>query len=260
MSEKAEALVLRVIDFSETSCVVTLFSREFGKIHGLAKGARRPKGPFESALDLLSRVRLVFLRKSSEALDLLTEAKLERRFRIAGRSSSGLNGLSGLYGAYYVAELLNELTHDGDPHPELFDLAVETLEHFSAGSPPVGTTTLRFELAALRILGHLPSLDCCVECGEPVAKGRRTAFGLAVGGVLCDSCRPGKKNVVSLSSESLALAVLFAQEGDGWLSATIERRQAGELRGVFSQYLSHLVGHKARMHDYLVPPGSPPAS
>jgi DNA repair protein RecO (recombination protein O) len=201
----------------------------------------------------------VFLRKSSEALDLLTEAKLERRFRSSGRD------ISGLYGAYYVAELLNELTHDGDPHPELFDLAVETLEHLSAGSPPAGTTTLRFELVALRILGHLPSLSHCVECGEPVAgarqgAARRTAFGLTVGGVLCDSCRPGKKNVVSLSSESLALASLFAAEGDGWKSAAIERRQAGELRGLFSQYISHLVGHKTRLHDYLVPPGTPPAS
>jgi DNA repair protein RecO (recombination protein O) len=254
MSDKAEALVLRVVEFSETSSVVTLFTREFGKIHGLAKGARRPKGPFESALDLLSRVRLVFLRKSSEALDLLTEAKLERRFRTAGRE------LSGLYGAYYVAELLNELTHDGDPHPELFDLAVETLGCLSAGSPPAGSTTLRFELAALRILGHLPSLGHCVECGDAVATGRRTAFGLTVGGVLCDTCRPGKKNVVSLSPESLTLAASFAEESDAWKSASIERRQAGELRGVVSKYVSHLLGHKTRLHDYLVPPGNPPAS
>ncbi len=80
-SEKATALVLKVVEFSETSSVVTLFTREFGKIHALAKGARRPKGPFESALDLLALCRIVFLRKSSGALDLLTEAKLERRFR-----------------------------------------------------------------------------------------------------------------------------------------------------------------------------------
>src|SRR5689334_17146432 len=125
--EKAEALVLRVVEFSETSAVVTLFTREFGKVHALAKGARRPKGPFESSLDLLARVRIVFLRKSSEALDLLTEAKLERRFRSPGRD------LSSLYGAYYVAELLSELTHDGDPHAELFDLAVETLDALSHG-------------------------------------------------------------------------------------------------------------------------------
>src|SRR5689334_11493748 len=111
-AEKAEALVIRVVDFSETSAVVTLFTREFGKVSGLAKGARRLKGPFESALDLLSRVRIVFLRKSSEALDLLTEAKLEQRFRSPGRD------LSRLYGAYYVAELLNDLTHDDDPHAD----------------------------------------------------------------------------------------------------------------------------------------------
>ena len=84
-SEKANAIVLRVVDYSETSCIATLFTREFGKVRGLAKGARRPKGPFESALDLLAHCRIVFLHKPSEALDLFTEAKLLRRFRPVGR-------------------------------------------------------------------------------------------------------------------------------------------------------------------------------
>ena len=84
-SEKTLAIVVRVVEFSETSCVVTLFTRDFGKIGALAKGARRPKSPFESALDLLAVCRIVFLHKSSESLDLLTEAKLERRFRAATR-------------------------------------------------------------------------------------------------------------------------------------------------------------------------------
>ena len=66
-SEKVQAIVIRVVEFSETSCVVTLFTREFGKISGLAKGARRPKSPFESALDLLAVCRIVFLHKSSDA-------------------------------------------------------------------------------------------------------------------------------------------------------------------------------------------------
>ena len=104
--EKTQAIVLRVIEFSESSCVVTLFTRDFGKVGALAKGARRPKSAFDSALDLLSVCRIVFLPKSSEALDLLTEARLERRFRLAGRS------LPCLYAGYYVAELLNELTHE----------------------------------------------------------------------------------------------------------------------------------------------------
>jgi DNA repair protein RecO (recombination protein O) len=82
-TEKTSAIVLRVVDFSESSCVLTLFTEHFGKIGALAKGARRPKGPFDSALDLLAVCRIVFIHKSSDALDLLTEAKLERRFRAA---------------------------------------------------------------------------------------------------------------------------------------------------------------------------------
>ncbi|NLE37473.1 MAG: DNA repair protein RecO, partial [Pirellulaceae bacterium] len=93
-TEKATAIVLRTVDFSETSLVVTFFTREFGKVGALAKGARRIKGPFESALDLLALCRIVFLRKSSESLDLVTEAKLVRRFRPAGKD------LAGLYGGY----------------------------------------------------------------------------------------------------------------------------------------------------------------
>ena len=244
-TEKAVGLVIRVVDFSETSCIVTIFTREFGKVAGLAKGARRLKGPFDSALDLLSQVRLVFLRKSSDALDLFTEAQLERRFRSPGRD------LAGLYGAYYVAELLDDLTHDDDPHPELFDVAVDALGRFAAGTPSVGLTTLRWELAALRILGHLPSLDACVECGESVAAGRRTAFGLSSGGVLCANCRPGKRHVASLSAESLQMLRTLAAPGDGWTELTIERRHAGELRGIVSKYVSHLLGRQPRMLAYL---------
>src|SRR6185503_9243147 len=138
-SEKATALVLKVVEFSETSSVVMLFTREFGKIHGLAKGARRPKGPFESALDLLALVRIVFLRKSSDALDLLTEAKLERRFRPAG------GDLSSLYAAYYIAELLSDLTDDYDPHVELFDAAEQTLAALRTPGN-AALLILRFEL------------------------------------------------------------------------------------------------------------------
>jgi len=249
-SEKATALILRVVEFSETSCVVTLFTREFGKLHGLAKGARRLKGPFESALDLLSLCRIVFLRKSSESLDLLTEAKLERRFRAAGRD------LSSLYAGYYVAELLNELTDSADPHPELFDEASQTLLALADGCDPVASVVLRFELAALRTLGHLPSLSSCVECGKAVRGAGpgegRVAFGVVAGGVLCGRCRPGKKHVVSMHAGTLRILERFADPADrAWRRMTIDRSARGELRGVVNQYLCHLLGRKPRMHSYL---------
>ena len=84
-AEKTIAIVLRSVEFSESSYISTLFTESAGKITALAKGARRPKSAFENALDLLSISRVVFLRKSSDAMDLLTEAKLERRFRAAAR-------------------------------------------------------------------------------------------------------------------------------------------------------------------------------
>jgi hypothetical protein len=102
----------------------------------------------------------------------------------------------------------------------------------------------------------LPSLDACVECGTAVAAGRRTSFGLAAGGVLCDACRPGKKHVASLSAPAVERLRQFAEPGEGWLATEIDRRQAGELRGIVNQYVSHLLGHPPRMQDYLSLPGS----
>jgi DNA repair protein RecO (recombination protein O) len=239
-AEKTLGIVLRVVDFSETSCVVTLFTREFGKVGGLAKGARRPKGPFESALDLLALVRLVFLRKSSDALDLLTEAKLERRFRGADRS------LARLYAGYYVAELLDALTDDDDPHPELFDVAEQTLRALETAEPSA-PIVLRLELAAMRVLGHWPSLDACVECGAPVAGGERASFSLVGGGVLCPRCRPGKRQVVSVSAPAMQLLVSEANAR----TVPWTPRAAGELRGLISSYLTHWLGRRLKMHEYM---------
>jgi DNA repair protein RecO (recombination protein O) len=243
--EKASALVLRVIDFSETSAVVTLFTREFGKISGMAKGARRPKGPFEHALDLLAQCRIVFLRKSSGALDLLTEAKLERWFRPRGRD------LASLYAGYYVAELLLELTHEYDPHPELFDAAVETLAELTSRTA-AAPVVLRFELVALRLLGHLPSFEECAECGAPVPRLGRVTFGMLAGGVLCENCRVGKRQLVSVSQEVIRVLAQFGDASrDDWKRLEPTRAVQGELRGVLNNYLAHLIGHRPKMHEFL---------
>ena len=256
-SEKANAIVLRVVEFSETSSICALFTREFGKVRGLAKGARRRKGPFESALDLLAQCRIVFLRKSSDALDLLTEAKLEKRFRPAS------GGLSSLYAGYYIAEILNEFTDDGDPHPELYDAAVTTLAALEEGGD-VDHAALRFELTALRVLGHQPSLDRCVECGAEITTTHRVFFGQLVGGVICESCRHGKKQVVSVSprvmqclkqlSESVEASpppVSNESFASAPLTAPIDPKVRGELRAIMNRYWTNLHGHPLKMHAYL---------
>jgi len=243
--EKATAIVLRVVEWSETSAVVTLFTREAGLIRGLAKGARRPKGPFESALDVLSLCRVVFLRKSSGALDLLTEAKLQRRFR-PGRD------LSRLYAGYYVAELLVRLTHDYDPHPELFDAAEATLAALGDAGEATAPAAhvLRFEVTLLRELGYLPQLEACVECGANVApREGRLAFGLLAGGVLCPQCRPGKRQVVALSAPAWQTLRECAQPETA-LRTIPERKVGNELRSVLNHYINNLLGSRPRLQEY----------
>ncbi|MHB0957381.1 MAG: DNA repair protein RecO [Pirellulaceae bacterium] len=244
-TEKTLAIVLRVVEFSETSCVVTLFTREFGKIGALAKGARRPKSPFESALDLLAVCRIVFLHKSSEALDLLTEAKLERRFRTATRD------LTRLYAAYYVAELLRDLTDTGDAHPELYDAADQALQDLE-GSVELGHVILRFEMTTLRLLGHLPALHGCAACGREMEMTDRLVFGQRAGGLLCEGCRPGQRQLVSVAADSVRVLQQFASSGaDDWREVDMSAATRGELRGLMNQYLCNLLDHRPRMHQYL---------
>ena len=244
-SEKSRALILRLVEFSESSCVVTLFTDRFGKIAALAKGARRPKGPFESALDLLAICRIVFLHKSSDTLDLLTEAKLEKRFRASTRD------LSRLYAGYYVAELLNELTDIADPHPELFEAAIFTLAELNAEAD-VLTTIVRFELTTLRLLGHLPTWDQCAGCGQIVSGDSRISFGQLAGGVLCNSCRVGQREVVRIKPEVIhVLRLLSKENGSTDTFSSIAANLRGPIRGVLNRYIANLVGHRIRMHDYL---------
>lgn len=245
-SEKTRAIVLRLVDFSESSSVVTLFTEDFGKVGALAKGAKRPKGPFEGALDLLALIRIVFLHKSSESLDLLTEAKLERRFRSAERA------LPRLYAGYYVAELLNELTDAGDPHRELFHAADAALLALDQGEP-ISETVVAFELVALREAGHAPSLAQCVACGTPVQATGRVPFGMTAGGVLCNECRPGRRGVVSVSGGVIA-ALETLSDGAQDNGFRLDPCITGELRAVMSNYFAHLVGHRLRMSSYLGAP------
>lgn len=245
-SEKTDAIILRVVPFSESSVVLTMLTRDFGKISALAKGAFRPKSVFEGAIDLGCHCRVVFIKKSSDALDLLTEAKLERRFRAANKS------LSQLYVGYYILELLRELTETNEPHPELFELALWTLTSIDrpgldAGELPDLVAT--FELQALKHLGHAPSMDVCASCGQTVGDTKAVAFGLLSGGVLCGKCRLSARQVVMLSKSSrdaMRQKIDAASGNDRTMDAQ-KYELNGELRVVLRRYMSHHVGHELKM-------------
>lgn len=245
-AEKTEAVVIRTVDFSETSSIVTFFTRDFGKLSTLAKGARRKKSPFESALDLLARCRIVFLHKSNDSLDLLTEAKLANRLRASEVE------LPRLYACFYIAELLLNLTDELDPHPDLFDVTIESLRQIEDPAVNYEPVILRYELTTLRETGHLPSLDKCVGCGRGIQPQTRVSFGLLAGGVLCSQCRAGHRRLLSIRTGILEVLKEFSDPK----SSTSRSHQAyfdaqKEIRPVMNSYIAELLGKKPKLSRFL---------
>jgi DNA repair protein RecO (recombination protein O) len=248
-SAKATAIVLKTTDWSETSRIATLWTREFGKVRALAKGGRRLKSAFENALDLLTVCSIVFLRKSPGTLDLLTEAQVVQRFpRLR-------DDLDALYAAYYVAELLTDWTEDYDPHPLLFDEALATLRDLGcrpkAGAPAVelGPRIMRFEMALLRELGYNPALDVCAVCESAIDR-EPLAFSAAAGGVLCKRCQRVPREKRPLSRPAWRWLRTLAAAGEEWKQSPSAAVRA-EVRQVLGHYITYLMGRRPRLLPYL---------
>ncbi|GHT23650.1 DNA repair protein RecO [Planctomycetales bacterium] len=247
--QTTEGLIIRTVDFSETSRIITAYTRQYGKIEALAKGGRQLKGPFESSLDILARNSLTYIHKRGEVLDLLTESKLIRRFRVV------MSNLAGTFGAHYIAELLNAFTELDDAQPPVYDLAVKVLRSLEKGTF-VMRTLLRFEGRFLQLLGLFPSLRNCVECNRSIERTpqHRLVFGHLAGGVLCQKCFNTQLHTVSITSKTLnALEQLTdsLDRNENWKHFALDRNTSGELRGLMNQYISHRLGWRPRSHDWL---------
>src|SRR5262245_2257996 len=240
-AEKALALVVRGTDWSETSRITTLFTREFGKVRALAKGGRRLKSNFDVAFDLLTVCQIMYIRKAHSGLDLLTEARLEEQFPALRQN------LPALYAGYYVAELLADGTQDYDPHPPLFDAAVEMLRGLGAGATPAAVSA--FELVWLQELGYSPRLDACAGCGvERLNPTAAALYSPSAGGLLCPQCGPTIADRRVASGPAL-VALRALAEG----AATPELPDAaqGEVRQLLGQTVSCVLGRRPRMLGYL---------
>ena len=255
--EKTEAIVIRQAEVSESSRVVTLFSKDFGKLSVLAKGVKRLKGPFDAGIDLLSRCHVVFIRRSSGALGILTEARLAARFQPPGPD------LMSLYGGYYLAELLNGLTEDDDPAPLVYELAVRSLDGLMSDVQDSLSVIVEFEIGILRLSGHLGDLTECTACGtsflEPSgahtdgspAPGRLVHW-VSQGGLLCPSCCRPEYRKRSMSAGSVA-ALRQLGRMDRQMSARVRltKQQIRECHQFAVSAIAHVLGRRPKTLRYL---------
>ena len=243
-TEKSAAIVIRAVDFSESSRVVTLFTRNFGKVAALAKGVKRLKSVFEAGLDLLALCEVVFIRKSSAGLDILTESKLRQRFKPRP------GDLGALYAGYYIAELLDAFSEEYDPHPLLFDETVLALERL-AGDSPLDLTVLRFELVILREIGQLPAFDVCMSCGTAVGPAGRYGFLVSQGSLICQNCFAEEAPRHLISSGTASLLQNLAGDSPVPSHVPVAPQQMREMRAVVNASIAHILGRRPKTLRYL---------
>ncbi len=246
-SQKTLALTLRTLDFSETSQVVAVFSRDAGRMSLLAKGSRRKHRGIQTGIDLFQLLEIVYLDRHG-GLGLLAEWSVKEDFPGLRRD------LRRGYAAFYVAELLASLTEEHDPQPEVFDLACETLALLCDAEHP-RVVVHAFEARLLRLIGLLPRFDACASCGAALEEGGETAFAPGAGGALCGRCAPAAVERMTVSRGALAmLARLAATPSNRVERLRISGTIAADVRKVLARVWLHILGREPEMLKYLGEP------
>src|SRR5512146_2023174 len=182
MRAKLTAIVLRTVDTGEADRVVTLLSRERGKVAAFARGARASRRRFGGSLEPFTLVAAeVRERPGAELLGLDSVAPLE--------AFGGIRAdLARIACAAYAAELARELVRDHEPHEDLFALLAAYLSALAA-APALPAGLRAFELGALRAAGLLPRLDACAACGGRLpGDDHPLRLDPGRGGVICPAC------------------------------------------------------------------------
>jgi DNA repair protein RecO (recombination protein O) len=150
-TERAEGIVLRRQPVTESSLIVTWYTREFGKLKTLAKGARRQKGPFQGKIDLFYRDEIVFLPSKRSDLHLLHDCFLEDPHARLRRSVELLTAAS------YACELVELATEPEDPNPRIYELLATILGAIE--KQPGEVLLIWFEIRLLAAAGWEPKWE-----------------------------------------------------------------------------------------------------
>lgn len=197
---KDSAIVLRRLDFSETSQVLAVFTRDHGQQRVIAKGVKRgTKTRAGIGIDLLEKGDIVFSARpgKEDRLATLTEWRQRDGYRHL-RSE-----LKRLYAAEYAADVTVQLTEPHDPHPGLFNAIDAFLLSLTGLPADDALSTYLWKL--LREIGLRPQMDACVGCGRGVTDDETLYFSSHQGGAVCRDCEPTIVEKRRLSKETARL-------------------------------------------------------
>lgn len=192
-SIRAEGVILRHSDFGEADRILTIFTREIGKVRAIAKGVRKARSrkaghvePFTRTSLQLARGRDLFILTQAEAIDVY--ARLREDLVLLG------------YGSYAI-ELLDRSTTDEVENRSLYNLITRTLSRLNRGDDP-NLLTRYYELRLLDYIGFRPQLFTCARC-ETEIQPEDQYFSALQGGVICPKCGQRDPEARPISMQAL---------------------------------------------------------
>lgn len=194
---KDEAVVLRRLDFSESSQVLAVFTRAHGQQRVIAKGVKRATRQRASVgIDLLERGDIVYSQRpgGEDRLSPLTEWRQLDNFPHLRAD------LARYYAGLYAGEAVAMLTEVHDPHVGLFDGLRDFLANLSLGEP--GLMLARFLWLLLKEIGLQPELSVCTSCRRSVEGDRLLYFSSRAGGAICRDCEPASIEKFQLNASA----------------------------------------------------------
>ncbi len=192
--EDTHGLILRTTPFSETSLIISFFTRDFGKIGGLLKAARKRDRNFSTSFEPFTVNRIVFYRKRS-GLHLVTQCDMDERF-----DEIRTNILKNSYAAYFM-EILDGFSAQEHRDEQLYDIAVTSL-HFLALDPDPERAARVFEIKMLKCAGLMPELLNCSGCSKKI--NGTSKFSMRSGGLVCGSCARSEQAARMISGGAIS--------------------------------------------------------
>lgn len=237
----SEAVVLRTWPVHEADLVVSFFTREYGKMKGVAKSALKSRRRFGGALEPMTVARAWFQEKPKQELVRLDQLEIIRSPLSLPVDAARMMVLS-LY-----AEVLEQALPDHDPQETVFRLIVSVLEQTTVEQPWMALTY--FELWMTRLMGLLPDIAHCTACGGALTAGE-TSFNAYSDGLFCRVHRPGNASELSAESWQIAMKMLrvpvSAFAGEEW-----PRRRGQDLRRFALQSLERHLERKLKSAEML---------
>jgi DNA repair protein RecO (recombination protein O) len=232
---RARGFVLKRMDLGEADRILTLYTREHGKLRAVAKGVRKTTSRSAGHLEpfILTDLSLAV----GKELDVVSQAETRQAFREVRED------LVLTTHAYYLAELTDLLTDDRLENRDVFDALVDGFTAL-AERQDARLVVISFQLRVLDALGYRPELRECVSCRSNIAPGKNQ-FSALLGGVVCPRCGPNELSARPIGTEALKL-VRYLQQSGGFRALNVDSRVSREAEMLLRDYAEQIVEHRLR--------------